>query len=42
MKPIDKFQRNITEARRRVLWLWAAFAAWLLVLVWLCHRFGAL
>lgn len=50
MKPFDtdrlvrygQFQSHVQAARRRVLWLWSAFAAWLGLLLWLCHRFGAL
>lgn len=35
-------QRQIAAVRRRVLWLWTGMVAWLLVLTWLMHRFGAL
>lgn len=38
----ESFEQQVAAARRRVLWLWAAFAGWLLVLTWLAHRLGAL
>lgn len=42
MKFFNERMVDIAKAHRRALWLWTAMVVWLLVLVWLAHRIGAL